>query len=32
MDLSEMQKRVYQNKVNKGFNITNVPMEKNLQI
>lgn len=27
MDLSEMQKRVYQNKLNKGFNVTNVPME-----
>ena len=27
MDLTEMQKRVYQNKVNKGFNITDVPKE-----
>lgn len=27
MDLSEMQKKVYQNKVNKGFNITDVPKE-----
>lgn len=27
MELQEMQKRVYQNKVNKGFNVTDVPME-----
>ena len=27
MDLTEMQKRVYQNKVNKGFNVTDVPKE-----
>ena len=27
MDLSEMQKRVYQNKLNKGFNVTDVPKE-----
>ena len=27
MDLTEMQKRVYKNKVNKGFNITDVPKE-----
>lgn len=27
MDLSEMQKKVYQNKLNKGFNVTDVPKE-----
>lgn len=27
MDLSEMQKKVYQNKLDKGFNVTDVPME-----
>lgn len=27
MDLSEMQKKVYQNKIDKGFNVTDVPME-----
>ena len=25
MDLQEMQKRVYQNKLDKGFNVTDVP-------
>ena len=27
MDLNKIQKRVYQNKVNKGFNVTDVPKE-----
>lgn len=27
MDLTQMQKEVYQNKLNKGFNVTDVPME-----
>ncbi len=27
MDLNQMQKRVYQNKLNKGFNVTDVPKE-----
>lgn len=27
MDLEQMQKRVYQNKLNKGFNVTDVPKE-----
>ena len=27
MDLSEMQKKVYQNKLDKGFNVTDVPKE-----
>ena len=27
MDLEQMQKRVYQNKLNKGFNVTDVPRE-----
>ncbi len=27
MELSEMQKKVYQNKLDKGFNVTDVPME-----
>ena len=27
MDLDQMQKRVYQNKLNKGFNVTDVPKE-----
>ncbi len=27
MDLTEMQKAAYQNKVNHGFNITDIPME-----
>ena len=27
MDLIDIQKRVYENKVNKGFNVTNVPLE-----
>lgn len=27
MDLTEMQKKVYQNKLNKGFNVTDVPKE-----
>ncbi len=27
MELQEMQKRVYQNKVNHGFNVTDVPKE-----
>ena len=27
MDLTEMQKRVYQNKVNKGFNVTDISKE-----
>ena len=27
MDLQEMQKRVYQNKLDKGFNVTDVPKE-----
>lgn len=27
MDLNEMQKRIYQNKVNKGFNITDINLE-----
>ncbi len=27
MDLQEMQKRVYQNKLNKGFNVTDIPKE-----
>ena len=27
MDLYQMQKRVYQNKLNKGFNVTDVPKE-----
>lgn len=27
MDLNEAQKRVYENKVKKGFNVTNVPLE-----
>lgn len=27
LNLSETQKRVYQNKVNKGFNVTDVPKE-----
>lgn len=27
MDLDEMQKRIYQNKINKGFNVTDVPKE-----
>ncbi len=27
MDLTEMQKRAYQNKVNHGFNITDIPKE-----
>ena len=27
MDLESMQKRVYQNKLNKGFNVTDVPKE-----
>lgn len=27
MDLSEMQKKVYQNKLDKGFNVKDVPME-----
>lgn len=27
MDLSEMQKKVYQNKLDKKFNVTDVPME-----
>lgn len=27
MELKEMQKRVYQNKLNKGFNVTDVPKE-----
>ena len=27
IDLSALQKRVYQNKVNHGFNVTNIPLE-----
>lgn len=27
MEVKDMQKRIYQNKVNHGFNITNVPLE-----
>lgn len=27
MEIKEMQKKIYQNKVNHGFNITNVPLE-----
>lgn len=27
MELSEMQKKVYQNKLDKGFNVTDVPIE-----
>ena len=27
MDLEQMQRRVYQNKLNKGFNVTDVPKE-----
>lgn len=27
MKIKEMQEKVYQNKVNKGFNVTNVPLE-----
>ena len=27
MDMREMQKAIYQNKVNKGFNLTNIPQE-----
>lgn len=27
MDLTQMQKKIYQNKLNKGFNVTNIPME-----
>ena len=27
MDLQEMQKKVYQNKLDKGFNVTDVPKE-----
>ena len=30
LDLQKLQKEVFQNKVNKGFNITNVDMEFNL--
>lgn len=27
MELKELQKQVYQNKVEKGFNVTDIPME-----
>ena len=27
VDLNELQKTIYQNKVKKGFNITNIPQE-----
>ena len=27
MELQEMQKKVYENKVNHGFNVTDVPQE-----
>ena len=27
MDMKEMQKKIYENKVNKGFNVTDIPME-----
>lgn len=27
IDLSEIQKKIYQNKIDKGFNLTNIPQE-----
>lgn len=27
MDMKEMQKKIYENKINKGFNVTDIPME-----